>query len=449
MFSINDWTTDPNEVPLPNYQGKDSIKVSPTEENNQRVVDVSNPETTTEVLKKGLNLTNTFLGYYDGSAFKSYISSTGTFKFNGDANNYITWNGSTLNIRGSLNADDISTGTLQSTYWNTTQGSQFNLNDGTFKLGGSANPKLSWDGSTLNIIGDVAIQNPTDVRNDLNVADSDSFAENIGYDNYQDLLDQATLNKKIINAGFINTDIINTYSLRADRLAPSTGTSTVWTNGGLVSNNFNGNPHGNIGSPTQGFRLSSDATGSTTDPNIYGATISAGRVQNVSGSNYINLDATGASSFLQIGNEVSINADGSGDFSRSLVTDPDVVASGVFDATYTTAENTYYIPTGVFDSNWNLSGANQPYSCRFSSYTGVTVYNWNSPYVPYHFGFIVGGEVMQHVGYTISGASTDEGEYGEQYELILKVKVKGLPYNGGNGGMYLDKYRVGWTLNRI
>jgi len=47
----------------------------------------------------------------------------------------------------------------------------------------------------------------------------------------------------------------------------------VWSGGGLISQNFNGNAHGNIGSPTSGFRLSSDAAGTSTDPNIYGAYI--------------------------------------------------------------------------------------------------------------------------------------------------------------------------------
>jgi len=60
----------------------------------------------------GINMTNQYLGYYSGSEWKVYIKSDGKFMFKGDSGNYITWNGSVLNIRGQLNADDISAGTL-------------------------------------------------------------------------------------------------------------------------------------------------------------------------------------------------------------------------------------------------------------------------------------------------------------------------------------------------
>ena len=66
---------------------------------------------------------------------------------------------------------------------------------------------------------------------------------------------------------------ITTNTLAANVLRPSIGGSTVWSGGALVSQNFNGNPVGNIGNPTSGFRLSSNASGTSTDPNIYGAYI--------------------------------------------------------------------------------------------------------------------------------------------------------------------------------
>lgn len=186
-FDDNDWTTDPNEVPISGYEGKDHINLSPTEENNQRVLDVNNPNTTVDLIKKGLNTTNTYLGFHDGVEWKSYISSIGTFKFNGDNDNYIEWNGSALNIRGSLNADDISTGNLESTNWSTTQGSQFNLNDGTFKLGGSSNPKLSWNGTTLSVIGNIDVQNPDDVIDAIN--NGTNTVTNVGPANGDEIID--------------------------------------------------------------------------------------------------------------------------------------------------------------------------------------------------------------------------------------------------------------------
>lgn len=76
----------------------------------------------------------------------------------------------------------------------------------------------------------------------------------------------------------ITANQIATNSITADVLQAGTSGSTVWKGGGLVSNNFNGTPYGNIGSPSQGFRLSSDAAGSYNDPNIYGAYIRGGTV---------------------------------------------------------------------------------------------------------------------------------------------------------------------------
>jgi len=55
----------------------------------------------------------------------------------------------TTNIKG----DYIRTGVLQSNNWGEDAGSEFNLNDGTFRLGGSAAPALSWNGTELLLEG--------------------------------------------------------------------------------------------------------------------------------------------------------------------------------------------------------------------------------------------------------------------------------------------------------
>jgi hypothetical protein len=57
-------------------------------------------------------------------------------------------------------------------------------------------------------------------------------------------------------------------------------------------------------------------------------TITAGIAQNASGSNYINFNASGAAPFIRVGNNISLNADGSGYFSRTVISAPNVVASG-------------------------------------------------------------------------------------------------------------------------
>ena len=77
----------------------------------------------------------------------------------------------------------------------------------------------------------------------------------------------------------ITANEIATKGITADRIGSTTGNSTVWYGGGLVSANFNGNAHWNIGSPTNGFRLSSNAAGTSTDPNIYGAYIKASTME--------------------------------------------------------------------------------------------------------------------------------------------------------------------------
>jgi len=60
----------------------------------------------------GLYCDATHLGYHSGAAWQSYIGSDGKFYFTGDANNYVSWNGTTLTVRGALTADDITAGTL-------------------------------------------------------------------------------------------------------------------------------------------------------------------------------------------------------------------------------------------------------------------------------------------------------------------------------------------------
>ena len=60
----------------------------------------------------GLFCDATHLGYHSGSAWTSYIGSDGKFYFTGDATNAIAWDGSALTVRGTLNADDISAGTI-------------------------------------------------------------------------------------------------------------------------------------------------------------------------------------------------------------------------------------------------------------------------------------------------------------------------------------------------
>ena len=55
-----------------------------------------------------------------------------------------------------IEGDRVKTGKIQSNNFSTTAGSEINLDDGTFTLGGSSNPDLSFDGSTLIVSGTIS-----------------------------------------------------------------------------------------------------------------------------------------------------------------------------------------------------------------------------------------------------------------------------------------------------
>jgi len=57
----------------------------------------------------GLNLTNQYLGYYNGTSWTSYMNGQGHFYLDGDAENSLSWDGSTLSIVGAIQAKDIKT----------------------------------------------------------------------------------------------------------------------------------------------------------------------------------------------------------------------------------------------------------------------------------------------------------------------------------------------------
>ena len=125
-----------------------------------------------------------------------------------------------------------------------------------------------------------------DVSGDIN-ANNDAFAISQGFSSYSDMATKySLLGKSIINGGYINAGLVSAssivaHSLSADRLSAGIDNTTVWTGGGLVSENFNGNVYGTIGNPTAGFRLSSGAAGNTNDPNIYGAYIKGSTIEGI------------------------------------------------------------------------------------------------------------------------------------------------------------------------
>ncbi|RXZ42717.1 hypothetical protein EBB06_12560 [Crenobacter cavernae] len=57
-------------------------------------------------------------------------------------------------------------------------------------------------------------------------------------------------------------------------------------------------------------------------------TVTAGKAQNASGTNVVDFNAAGTASFIKVGAAIDIKADGSGVFARTIVSAPDVKASG-------------------------------------------------------------------------------------------------------------------------
>ncbi|KAF0147590.1 MAG: hypothetical protein FD143_3040 [Ignavibacteria bacterium] len=63
----------------------------------------------------GLLLNQNYMGHYSGGSFQTYIRDNGYFYFKGDVNNYISWQGDTLKIKGkitALNSNDFGTATI-------------------------------------------------------------------------------------------------------------------------------------------------------------------------------------------------------------------------------------------------------------------------------------------------------------------------------------------------
>ena len=123
----------------------------------------------------------------------------GTFKLGGSTDPKLSWNGTTLEITGTLKTTDIKSGSvltingtvqsntysgvptyagwqllangnaefnniklrgnLDSINWSTTLGTRFDMDLGKFYMGGSSDPALSWNGTTLEIIGTLKTTN--------------------------------------------------------------------------------------------------------------------------------------------------------------------------------------------------------------------------------------------------------------------------------------------------
>ncbi|WP_461533420.1 fibronectin type III domain-containing protein [Sinomicrobium sp.] len=108
------------------------------------------PDRVSDTATVGLNLTDAYLGYYDGTAFRSYIQSNGSFHFGSSANNFIDYNGSKL----AINTDNFTV----DPQGNATFSGNLNGASGTFSgelqaatgvLGNPSGNRVEYDGTNL------------------------------------------------------------------------------------------------------------------------------------------------------------------------------------------------------------------------------------------------------------------------------------------------------------
>lgn len=146
-----------------------------------------------------------------------------------------------------------------------------------------ATPQITFNGVVKfsNVTGTTALYDSINTaQSTANIANNNAIARTLPSEVAAAVNNNVTtINGSKITTGSITAAQIQANSISADRLTSTNGRSTVWTGGGLVSTNFNGNAHGTIGTPTRGFRLSSNAAGTEADPNVYGAYIRGGTVE--------------------------------------------------------------------------------------------------------------------------------------------------------------------------
>ncbi len=68
--------------------------------------------------------------------------------------------GATIGQATRISGNAVQTGAIISTNWGAQYGTQLDLENSTFKLGGSTSPKLSFDGTNLSVVGNITVTNP-------------------------------------------------------------------------------------------------------------------------------------------------------------------------------------------------------------------------------------------------------------------------------------------------
>jgi hypothetical protein len=77
---------------------------------------INRPPSTLVGVPSGLYLSPSYMGYYNGANWNTYMGNDGNFFLTGSASNYLKWNGSTLEIQGAINITGGNAATSASVY---------------------------------------------------------------------------------------------------------------------------------------------------------------------------------------------------------------------------------------------------------------------------------------------------------------------------------------------
>lgn len=81
----------------------DNINLAPSLQPGQQVVNEENSDIIDTVIKKGINLTNEKMGFYDGAVWRAVISADGTFNFRNQTNSaYFSFDGTNFEFDGKI-----------------------------------------------------------------------------------------------------------------------------------------------------------------------------------------------------------------------------------------------------------------------------------------------------------------------------------------------------------
>jgi hypothetical protein len=178
-------------------------------------------------------------------------------------------------------------------------------------------------------------------------------------------------------------------------------------------------------------------------------TITAGRAQNSSGTNYVDFNALGSSPFIRVGSKISLNADGSGYFARSVISAPNVVAVG------TAAVNSGQIGyVSTTEPDGSVSG-------RFVGYdyfidTGIQVSDsWSQAATDMYLASVTisGGYSLNNgcAGYSsaeiVVGDGLVSGGYNTPTDNRLYIKYHWEPIGPNNGQIVISS--LAWKVVKV